>query len=126
MMFDSGEEKVLKALPEVISKYQKEFEVIKDRSLDAVDVYEGDGASHEKAMVRVLTPSNKPMVREVEENYSNNYGNSNYPYYGPNSDFNQFTFNQKGTSFVLVIAGVISLVILVTVVTVAILKMLRF
>lgn len=124
-MFESGEEKVLKALPDVISKYQKEFLDIKEASLNAVDVHEGDGSSREKAMVRVLTPSNKPMVREVEEEPSNTY-NNNYPYYGPNSDFNQFTFNQKGTSFVLVIAGVLSLIILVTVVTVAILKMLRF
>lgn len=121
-MFDSGEEKVLKAYPKVLDRYKKELgESISEANSNSNDNNESLGAEREKAVVRVRTMDSSPVVRESN---SRDYNFDNTPnYYGPSSDFNGYEFtSQKGTSFVLVIVALLTLVFLVAIVTVGILK----
>jgi len=121
-MFDNGEEKVLQMYPDVVKKYQDEFAFAKNSISDVntVDAFMNEGGtSNEKSMVRVRANSNTPVVRN--DSYDTP-SVSDYPYYGPSSDFNQFNPGQKGTSFVLVIVALLALVILVSVVTFSILR----
>lgn len=119
-MFDNGEDRVLKTYPKVLDKYKKELgESISDINTSSNSNSESLGAEREKALVRVRTMDNKPVVKNVDTRNSSD----NFNYYGPGSDFNSYEFtSQKGTSFVLVIAAVLTLVFLVAVVTIGILK----
>ncbi|MGN0993302.1 MAG: hypothetical protein ACI4PE_05230 [Bacilli bacterium] len=91
-----------------------------------VNNYSSQGQSESRAKVRVLTPNNRPVVKDNYNEVSNNFGSNNYGFNAGYSADNQGFVNpkQSGSAQTLILIFTAILVVMVVLVSLVIMRFL--
>lgn len=100
--------------------------VINNNSVDVNDSAFSQGQSDSRAKVRVLTPNNRPVVKDNYNEVSNNFSNNNYGFNAGSSagdqGFVNSNYTQSGSAQTLILIFTAILVVMVVLVSLVILK----
>lgn len=100
--------------------------VINNNSVDVNDSAFSQGQSDSRAKVRVLTPNNRPVVKDNYNEVSNNFSNNNYGFNAGSSagdqGFVNSNYTQSGSVQTLILIFTAILVVMVVLVSLVILK----
>lgn len=102
--------------------------VINNNSVGVNDSDFSQGQSDARAKVRVLTPNNRPVVKDNYNEVSNNFSNNNYGFNAGSSagdqGFVNSNYTQSGSAQTLILIFTAILVVMVVLVSLVILKFL--
>lgn len=102
--------------------------VINNNSVDVNDSDFSQGQSDSRAKVRVLTPNNRPVVKDNYNEVSNNFSNNNYGFNAGSSagdqGFVNSNYTQSGSAQTLILIFTAILVVMIVLVSLVILKFL--
>ena len=102
--------------------------VINNNSVGVNDSDFSQGQSDSRAKVRVLTPNNRPVVKDNYNEVSNNFSNNNYGFNAGSSagdqGFVNSNYTQSGSVQTLILIFTAILVVMVVLVSLVILKFL--
>lgn len=102
--------------------------VINNNSVGVNDSDFSQGQSDSRAKVRVLTPNNRPVVKDNYNEVSNNFSNNNYGFNAGSSagdqGFVNSNYTQSGSAQTLILIFTAILVVMVVLVSLVILKFL--
>lgn len=97
-------------------------------NMNDVNNYSSQGQSDSRAKVRVLTPNNRPVVKDNYNEVSNNFSNNNYGFNAGSSagdqGFVNSNYTQSGSAQTLILIFTAILVVMVVLVSLVILKFL--
>lgn len=100
--------------------------VINNNSVDVNDSAFSQGQSDSRAKVRVLTPNNRPVVKDNYNEVSNNFSNNNYGFNAGSSagdqGFVNSNYTQSGSAQTLILIFTAILVVMVVLVSLVILN----
>ena len=100
--------------------------VINNNSVDVNDSAFSQGQSDSRAKVRVLTPNNRPVVKDNYNEVSNNFSNNNYGINAGSSagdqGFVNSNYTQSGSAQTLILIFTAILVVMVVLVSLVILN----
>lgn len=100
--------------------------VINNNSVGVNDSDFSQGQSDSRAKVRVLTPNNRPVVKDNYNEVSNNFSNNNYGFNAGSSagdqGFVNSNYTQSGSAQTLILIFTAILVVMVVLVSLVILK----
>lgn len=102
--------------------------VINNNSVGVNDSDFSQGQSDARAKVRVLTPNNRPVVKDNYNEVSNNFSNNNYGFNAGSSagdqGFVNSNYTQSGSAQTLILIFTAILVVMIVLVSLVILKFL--
>lgn len=100
--------------------------IINNNSVGVNDSDFSQGQSDSRAKVRVLTPNNRPVVKDNYNEVSNNFSNNNYGFNAGSSagdqGFVNSNYTQSGSAQTLILIFTAILVVMVVLVSLVILK----
>lgn len=125
-MFSFGEEKTLKEVDLAIDNIKNKLGLGKNIDIPEERSFDGNSSEKSLARQRVLTNNSVPSYKPATNNEEFSLNNSYYNFYSDSSSVTNGINNNSASSFVLVVAAIISLIAIVSVVTFGILNIINY